>query len=541
MAAPWSGAPQQAWQSLPPSLSAAAGDTPVVGTGLPPQGRSSPLWPRGGGTPPTAQLFLEEESSVWRTERSQSGLAALPGDADGEGVGAQAWAKNTAAEAMLCMGEVDEALTKASEALALYRSIDNRLGQASALQTMAPCLQQRRQTAEAMECLQQAAALYRSGDVVAAPGPPGRSASSQEAPPSPLRPKSSPSSPAEAAAAPAGRRQSGGSSGGMPEVATFGVPTPRGARPSSAGGGSSSAELLLPDATSLQAAGWSPSAAATSPRGTGPGGSASRRAASASSRIAGSGEEEGGLPRHDDLVSRLLDIGDSFKGFDKVVEEDTLRRRHVEHKRLQEVLDGLARLEKALNVEIRRRIETHKNTQEASESLLTDMMSRLQARLSKRFEQLTASLQALLERCCSLENNIRQFKGELPTKVQMEQQQLLRDIRAISVEFEHDRKQMSEQDAKVSQMISESEYGIDVRLQQESEALDTRAEGLERGIAEYARVDDSRRSAILGHIQQLELSIAEEGRSREKADDRVVQAINEYTSSLQRSLSKASV
>merc|ERR1719247_3392038 len=57
------------------------------------------------------------------------------------------------------------------------------------------------------------------------------------------------------------------------------------------------------------------------------------------------------------LRSKLLEVGQRFVGFDKVVEEDTVQRKATERQRLQAVQEGLLKLEQAMNFEISRRVD----------------------------------------------------------------------------------------------------------------------------------------------------------------------------------------
>lgn len=245
----------------------------------------------------------------------------------------------------------------------------------------------------------------------------------------------------------------------------------------------------------------------------------------------------------DKLRGRLLDLGSSFVGFEKIVEEDTLRRRQIEQQRMQDVLDGLTRFEKALNVEIRRRIETSKATQEGMEQLLSDMLSNIQSRILQRFERLGSSIESLFERCSTLERGIQQLRGELPTKFQVESNNLVQQIKEMTIDFENDRKQKLEQDSQLLRTVAESEHSVDIWMEQELEMLEKRAEALESAIDEMASEGEApetgSRARILQTVAQVRAGIGEEARCRERTDDDVVQAINEYTNALHRSLSKA--
>jgi len=244
----------------------------------------------------------------------------------------------------------------------------------------------------------------------------------------------------------------------------------------------------------------------------------------------------------DKLRGKLLDLGSSFVGFDKIVEEDTFRRRQVEQQRVQEVLDGLARLEKAVDVEIRRRIDMNKATEDGMEKLLSDMLNTIQGRILTRFDRICQSMETLFERCSTLERGIQQLRGELPTKHQVESNALVHTIKELGHDFENDRKQRVDQDNHFLRLIQDSEHGVDRRMEQQLEILEKRAEAIKGSIDEFAIEEEvpvsGARAKILEETARVRASIFEEERRRELSDDEVVQAINEYTNALHRSLSK---
>merc|ERR1719401_90481 len=244
----------------------------------------------------------------------------------------------------------------------------------------------------------------------------------------------------------------------------------------------------------------------------------------------------------DKLRGRLLDMSTSFVGFDKVIEQDSFRKRHVEQQRMQEVLDGLLRFEKTLNIEIRRRAETNKAVQDRLEQLLSEMFNGVQSRTCDRFDRLATSLDSLVERCAQLEQGIQQLKGELPTRLHVDGQALVRTMKDLTAELESEAKQKLDQDNHLLKVIEESERTIDMRTQQELDMLEKRCESLVSALDEFAREGDvpegGKRAQIIENISRLRAAISEEARTRERTDDDVVQAINEYTTVLHRSLSK---
>lgn len=240
------------------------------------------------------------------------------------------------------------------------------------------------------------------------------------------------------------------------------------------------------------------------------------------------------------LRGKLLQMGSSFVGFDKVVEKDTVRRRQAEHQRVQEVLDGLARLEKRLNVEIKRRLEANASSQEVMEKLLSDMLSRVQGRILHRFELLSQSMESLFGRLVTLERGIQQFKGELPSNLQVETASLFQAIREVTNNFEDDRRQRSETDQFMFRRVEEIDGNVDARVEQELAALERCAEAVQVELEEFSADADSpvpsKWAGLLENLAQLRAGIAKEAQRRETVDDQVVQAINQYTSALERTL-----
>jgi len=248
------------------------------------------------------------------------------------------------------------------------------------------------------------------------------------------------------------------------------------------------------------------------------------------------------LEGNDRLRGKLLDVGQSFVGFDRQVEDDTRRRRATELQRLGEIHEGLARLERALNVEIKRRIEISKSSHRTCEHVLGDMLGRVQSKLIERFEHLTHSIESLQGRCLTLERGMQQFRGELPSKLQVETASLVRGLQDLGQDFEVDRRRRSEQDAYFLRVISEAEHGVDVRMESELIGLERRAETLQQLSEDFAAPNAERETAqeaVLQDIVTMKTAFAREKKVRQQTDDEVVQAINEYTGALHRSIGTA--
>mmetsp|Transcript_110419 Transcript_110419/g.235859 ORF Transcript_110419/g.235859 Transcript_110419/m.235859 type:complete len:369 (+) Transcript_110419:123-1229(+) len=247
----------------------------------------------------------------------------------------------------------------------------------------------------------------------------------------------------------------------------------------------------------------------------------------------------------DRLRGRLLEVSSSFQTVDRKVEDDAKRRRELEQQQVREVTSVLERLQKMLSTETAKREEAAKESRQAIHRHVETMISGVQSRMLERFGRLSKSVESLCERCSIVERGIQQFRGELPTKLQVESASLKHAIRGLSATVDSDRKARVEEDARLMRTIEEVESGLDSRLQQELAQLEWQMEALQELIDDFTAGEESEemekyRASVLLEIDALQDDLANEARAREHADDQVVQAINAYASTLHRSILKAS-
>lgn len=244
------------------------------------------------------------------------------------------------------------------------------------------------------------------------------------------------------------------------------------------------------------------------------------------------------------LREKLLECGGSFSVLDKQVEEDSRRRREILQRRLQQVMEVLGDFEQRLVDESSERETSFLQMHQAVERQLDEAVRNLQQRLSDRFALLSQSIESLCERCANLERGIRQFRGELPTQLQVETNLLKQKLSDLTHTLHEESKKEAEKDAQFHHTMEKAAYELDAQMQKELLQLARRGEALQELIDEFASPDEGderkgRKAQILGAIAELQAANRHEVSLREQADDVVVQAINEYTATLQRSLRTA--
>lgn len=256
------------------------------------------------------------------------------------------------------------------------------------------------------------------------------------------------------------------------------------------------------------------------------------------------------VQERDRLRTKLVDVGQRFIGFDKSVEEDTIKRRSTEVKRLAEAHEGVIKLEKAMNCEIKRRVDANKQVQQLTEHLANDMLERLQSNILVRIEKLAISIESLTLRCTALEKAISQFRGELPSKLQVDTAALVKEISDLRRQAELDRQSRIERDTALLRRLAEMDSHEAAMLEQsyaEQMRLFNKTKQEIDGLARQAELDkaesDSRtdkfRTFILEEIAGMKNTLVVTAQARAQTDDEIVQAMTQYTHALQKGLHSA--
>lgn len=250
------------------------------------------------------------------------------------------------------------------------------------------------------------------------------------------------------------------------------------------------------------------------------------------------------------LRNKLVDVGSRFIGFDKAIEEDTIKRRIGEGKRLTEASGAVVKLEKAMNCEIRRRVEANKQVHALTEHMANDMLERLQSNILAKVEKLAFSIESLTQRCAALEKAIATFKGELPVKLQVDTAALLKEIEALTKQAGIDRQGRIQRDTVLLRRLAEMDSHEAAQLEKslaDQQRVFQRTKNEIDGLARQAEMEkadteartDKFRTFILEEIAGMKKTLVVAAQARSQTDDEIVQAMTQYTHALQKGLQAA--
>lgn len=238
------------------------------------------------------------------------------------------------------------------------------------------------------------------------------------------------------------------------------------------------------------------------------------------------------------LKVTLEGIEDRFVGFEKILEDGSQRRKTNDDQKYQELRERIIHLEKALNVEIKRRVEANTQLQQATERMANEMLTRTQNKLFKKIEKLVTSFESLVRRCEALETSIQQSRGEVPTKIETDCLALKRTVSELWEVFQSRSRQDVDKEKQLNARIGEIEKATSLKLENERQAKAENLETLKRSLERFSRCDETTKvefkEFIVSELNSLRSTLKMISETREQADDEIVEGINEYAAALEK-------
>ncbi|CDJ61170.1 hypothetical protein, conserved [Eimeria maxima] len=215
-------------------------------------------------------------------------------------------------------------------------------------------------------------------------------------------------------------------------------------------------------------------------------------------------------PGSEKLRLQLASVGERFAGFKSCIAEDTRRRRLLEAERYRQIHQAVQAIENGVAVETRRRGEASKG-----------------------------ALDHLITRCEELEQGLCSLKGEQAEKLSREAAELMACCKATRAAFEAEVRSRNAREDAAGEKLEELAKNLDLKIENEIATRHQQLSSIKKEIAMLLRGDQSRdqfHTFVKEELEELRAGLAAATQAREEADDEILQAINEYTTALQRGL-----
>jgi hypothetical protein len=239
------------------------------------------------------------------------------------------------------------------------------------------------------------------------------------------------------------------------------------------------------------------------------------------------------------LRARLINVGESFVGFDRAMEAEARRRKQREEEETVELEDEMFRLQKAIGKEVKDRVDDVRNIQFLTQSAANAMLDRLQEDCMKRLTEITDLFEKLNLRVVTLEKGIKQFKGELPSKLLVDTAALVKEVSEARLTLEELDTAWRVRDEQVERRITQIEVDVKRSAEQMLALLDQKMAGVAIECEELCKPQDQSqeekfREFVLEEFATVKSALMLENESRQRGDEEILEAIQFYSGALQR-------
>ncbi|EUD73900.1 hypothetical protein YYG_00990 [Plasmodium vinckei petteri] len=226
--------------------------------------------------------------------------------------------------------------------------------------------------------------------------------------------------------------------------------------------------------------------------------------------------------------------------FDSRFSDDKKNKKMEENNFYQDIKYDILRIERNINMEVKKRIEENKNIQQLIERSANDMINNVLNKITTKIENISLDLDKIIKKCDELEKVVGQIKVDLPTKIQTELISLKRDISDFHIvinKYVHNKKK---RDNILFGKIENIDAYINSKIQSEisfkHEDLLILKNESEKLLNFDLDEDINFKNLFIDEIEEIKDALNLTIKEREKSDDDIIQAMNKYTSVLQKAL-----
>mmetsp|Transcript_17351 Transcript_17351/g.44878 ORF Transcript_17351/g.44878 Transcript_17351/m.44878 type:complete len:273 (+) Transcript_17351:2-820(+) len=244
-----------------------------------------------------------------------------------------------------------------------------------------------------------------------------------------------------------------------------------------------------------------------------------------------------GPPPGEETQTKLNALSEQFNSFFGDLEEETAVRKKAEESRFVRIERELGRLEKAINVETRRRIEATKLLQQQFEDKIDALQHSFREELKKNTEMLQAQIVELNSKVGELEVRMDEERENREHEIQRHNKDVLEKFDAHTKEFEVEKVTRLEREAQLLKRIGDEAFRVQQKIAQERIQRDGEIVQMKNEFwaATKARdkADEVFKSEMLRKMAVVQRELDVETKAREQSEEQLVNAINDYTKALQ--------
>ncbi|CZU00026.1 hypothetical protein PFAG_05403 [Plasmodium falciparum Santa Lucia] len=209
----------------------------------------------------------------------------------------------------------------------------------------------------------------------------------------------------------------------------------------------------------------------------------------------------------------------------------------------EEMKYDILRIERNINSEVKKRLDANKNIQLLIEQMANNMINNVLNKITTKIESISSDLDKIIHKCEELEKVISQIKVDIPTKIQTDMISLKREIADFQLVINKYLNNKKKRDNILYGKIENISAYLTGKIQSEIAFKQHDLSYLKNEsdrLLNYDNDDDVNfKNVFLQEVEEIKDALNLTVKAREQSDDDIIQAMNKYTSVLQKALQSA--
>ncbi len=226
-------------------------------------------------------------------------------------------------------------------------------------------------------------------------------------------------------------------------------------------------------------------------------------------------------------------------GFDRAMEGEARRRQAREEEETEELEEAMLTVQKGIAKEVKERVEDVRNLQFLTQSAANAMLDRLQEDCMERIKNLGEALEKMNTRVVTLERGIKQFKGELPSKLLVDTAALVKEVSEAKLTLEDLDTTWRTRDEEFERRTTQIETEVARSGEQMLALMDAQMAVIAVECEELCKPQDHSqeekfREFVLEEFATVKSALMLENDARQRGDEEILEAIQFYSDALKR-------
>ena len=236
-------------------------------------------------------------------------------------------------------------------------------------------------------------------------------------------------------------------------------------------------------------------------------------------------------------AGKLNALADNFNNFYGDLEEETTTRKQAEEQRVARIERELGKIERVIATETKRRIEASKALQVMFEAQLVVLQKDFKEQLRSKYEPLQMQIDELIHRVERLEKVMEEEKRDREIEIQKANKEIRDLFNEHEKQFEVEKVTRLQREAQTLKRVGDEVFRMQQKITAERTAREAAIVLMKDDFiaATKARekADEVFKAEMLRKMAAVGRDLEIETKNREASEEQLVNALNDYTRSLQ--------